>query len=90
MSWSQALRRPRIYHERREDEAAFPGDMALLKALAASSDRYTSSQALGGCSAMQAVYRLRNTYGADIIQTLTGAGYRITARGRSIAMGIAA
>lgn len=88
MTWAQAVRRPRVYHERRQDDLAFPGDVALLRALATVPDRYTPSHALGGCAAMQAVYRLRNTHGADIIQTLTGKGYRITRRGLEIVRGL--
>lgn len=88
MSWSQALRRPRVHAERRQNEVAFPGDAAILRALAGAVDRWTPSAALGGCAAMQAVYRLRNTYGADIIQTMTGLGYRLTRRGLDIARGL--
>lgn len=88
MTWAHAARRPRIEWERRQEETAYPGDAAILRALAAAPDRYTPSLALGGCAAMQAVYRLRNTYGADIIQTMTGLGYRITRRGIEIARGL--
>lgn len=90
MSWAHALRRPRVYGERRQEHPAFPGDLELLRKLATDPDRYTSSTVLGGWVATQAVYRLRNTYGADIIQTLTGAGYRLTKRGREIAEGVGA
>lgn len=89
MSWAQAIRRPRVYHERRQDDPAFPGDVRLLRKLATTPDRYTPSHDLGGAPAMVAVYRLRNTYGADIIQTLTGKGYRITRRGLEIAAAMA-
>lgn len=88
MSWSQALRRPRVESDRRPADNAFAGDMAVLRLLASIPDRYTSSHALGGCAAMQSVYRLRNSYGADIIQTVTGLGYRITRRGLEIARGL--
>lgn len=83
------MRRPRVYHERTEEHPAFPGDLEILRKLAANPG-YTSSTALGDRIATQAVYRLRNTYGADIIQTLTGKGYRLTPRGREIAQGLAA
>lgn len=84
MSWSQALRRPRIHAERRQTEVACPGDAAILRALAGAVDRWTPSAALGGSPAMQAIYRLRNTHGADIIQTMTGLGYKLTPRGLSV------
>lgn len=85
MSWAQALRRQPVQDWRENGEEAYPGDMAILCALRAAGDRYTSSHALGGCRAMQAVYRLRNAHGADIIESVTGLGYRLTAYGREIA-----
>lgn len=90
MTWAQALRRPRVYGERIDGQFAEEGDACILRELAASYPAYRSMASLGGYSASQAVYRLRNTYGADIIETITGLGYRLSARGLRIAWGAVA
>lgn len=87
MSWSHALRRPRIYSERIDSQKAEAGDSRILDALAAAHPQFVPSASLGGCAAWQAVYRLRNTYGADIIETITGRGYRLSKRGLALARG---
>lgn len=81
MSWSEAIRRPRVFNERRDKQLAYEGDLALLSRLAAAEPHWTPMAALGGYPGSQAVYRLRNTYGSDIIESLTGRGYRLSKRG---------
>lgn len=80
MSWGDAIRRPRVYGERRPEHEACPGDERVLAALRAAGDHWTPMEALGGYAGSQAVYRLRNTHGADFIETLTGRGYRLSKR----------
>lgn len=80
MSWGHSVRRPRVYGERREEHEAGPADDRVLAALKAAGDRWTPMEALGGYAGSQAVYRLRNTHGADFIETLTGRGYRLSKR----------
>lgn len=85
MTWAHALRRPRVEWERREEQLATSGDLAVLERLNAALPGFVPMARLGGHAGSQAVYRLRNTYGRDIIETLTGRGYRLSPAGERIA-----
>lgn len=85
MSWSHALRRPRVEYERRTDYEAKGDGVRLLRTLADAYPAWTPMSAIGGYAGSQTVYGLRNVYGADIIETIVGKGYRLSKRGLEIA-----
>lgn len=64
--------------------------MEIMRKLAAAEPSWTPMQAIGGYAGSQAVYRLRNAFGADVIVTLTGKGYRLSKRGLALAAEVCA
>lgn len=74
----------RPYTERLTGDKAGVKALAVLSALAERQGEFVSRHDLPGLHPTQTVARLRNTYGAGVIESRQGQGYRITSIGLTV------